>query len=85
MFMNEPPALNKLLSIPTRTIFVDLSPLHYGGIRYGTVRIIPEGVFSPEEIEELRQVHEERWKNGHGAVIANFLPDKVRPKDVPQM
>ncbi len=47
--------------------------------------IIPEGKFTAEEIEELREhdAAELRFNGDH--VYANFLPDDVRPANVKKL
>lgn len=47
--------------------------------------VIPEGVFSDEEIERLKEI--ENWKisGGDPPDIANFLPDDVRPEGVKKL
>ena len=72
-------ALMKLLKmtggVPERHITVNDDSLH----------IIPDGQFSPEEIEELRSVEEWRQELGYRPTIANFLPDGIRPEGVKKM
>ncbi len=48
--------------------------------------VIPEDAsFTEEEIEEMRQ-YDESYKECHGDhIIANFLPDDVRPSNVKKL
>ena len=85
MFANTPPELDKLFHTSPGSIMVDLSPIHYEGNSHDVAWVIPKGVFTPEEIEVPRNEHELRWECGYGALIANFLPDEVRPKGVTKM
>ena len=48
-------------------------------------RIIPEDKFSPEEIEELRDLEKWEQENGNPPNIANFLPDDIRPPHVKKL
>lgn len=48
-------------------------------------RIIPESEFSSEEIEELRDLEKWRQENGNPPMIANFLPDDIRPAHVKKL
>ena len=72
-------ALSKLLRItlgkPERHITVNDECLH----------IIYEGEFSKEDIDELRNIDIWFQKNGNPPLIANFLPDDVRPKGIKKM
>lgn len=47
--------------------------------------IIPEGLFTSDEIETLRKEDKERQRLGFPPWIANFLPDGVRPKGIKKM
>ena len=58
---------------------------HNNGDAFLDAWIIPQGGFSPEEIEELREYDKEYLKEGFGHFIANFLPDEIRPEGVPKM
>lgn len=49
------------------------------------MRIIPDDQFSPEEIEELRDIEEWFQESGNPPSIANFLPDDVRPAGVKKL
>lgn len=49
------------------------------------VFIIPEGQFTPEEIEILPKEDFDRQWLGEGPFIANFLPDDIRPKGVKKL
>lgn len=73
MIYNE--AYAKLLAMDTERIKID------GELLF----IIPEGKFSPSEIDELRKV-EDFFKDCEGIpTFANFLPDDVRPKGIPKL
>ena len=47
--------------------------------------VIPDGVFTPEEIEKLRQYDVEHQRFDEEPIIANFLPDDVRPEGVKKL
>ena len=47
--------------------------------------IIPDGLFSPEEIESLREEHNFRFSLEGTYLIANFLPDDLRPPHVKKL
>lgn len=47
--------------------------------------IIPEGIFSDEEIEQLKEIENWRISLGYLPGIANFLPDDVRPEGVKKL
>lgn len=51
----------------------------------GSIHVIPEGRFTPEEIEELRDIQEYDLKCGNDYFIANFLPDDLRPAHVKKL
>ena len=53
----------------------------------GTKRLwsIPQGKLTKEEIEMLRQEDELRKQLHRSPLIANFLPDDIRPKGIPKM
>ena len=78
------PIVDKLILSPARMVEIDLSVINYVGFDYSFARVIPDGMFTAEEIEVLRQEHKKRWEIGYGAFVANFLPDNLRPKDVPK-
>ena len=46
---------------------------------------IPDGEFTSEEIEELRQHDLDHQRFNEAPLIANFLPDDIRPKGIPKM
>ena len=47
--------------------------------------VIDENEFSPDEIEELRDLEKWRIENGNPPTIANFLPDDIRPPHVKKL
>ena len=48
--------------------------------------VVPPELFTAEEIEELRRIDESyHYQRGGGHIIANFLPDGIRPDDVPPL
>ena len=49
------------------------------------IHVIPEGLFTQEEIEELRDIENLRQKYGYPMTIANFLPDDIRPAHVKKL
>ncbi len=67
-------AVLKLLEI-SETIVV-------GGRLY---QVIPENEFTAEEIEELREHDAANYRFYKRHVYANFLPDGIRPDDVPPL
>ena len=73
MFGNE--ALFKLLEMETGTVMVNGDLL----------RIIPDGLFSDKEIEDLRECQAWKVKMGDDYTIANFLPDDLRPPHVKKL
>ena len=46
---------------------------------------LPEGFFTNEEIEVLRREDSARRNLMGDPLIANFLPDDIRPKGIPKM
>ena len=49
------------------------------------LHVLPSGFFTTKEIERLRKLEEWSIELGNGPSIANFLPDSIRPKNVPKM
>ena len=49
------------------------------------LRVLPSGFFTQKEINRLRELEEWFIENGDDPFIANFLPDSIRPKNVPKM
>lgn len=73
MIMN--PAFDRLLGM-------DVERVEIGG---EWLYIIPNGEFSTKEIEELRDVDEYFKEYNKHPMIANFLPDDVRPSNIPKL
>lgn len=73
MYYNE--ALVKLLRMKTDWVRVN-------GI---LLRFLPDGAFTPQEIEDLRDVEKWSLENDEPPSIANFLPDDVRPAWIKKM
>ena len=46
---------------------------------------LPDGLFTREEIEDLRKEDEARRYFKKKPFIANFLPDDIRPKGIPKL
>ncbi len=74
MLVNDP-TLFKFLTCPKESVQVGDYSLY----------LIPQGVFTAKEIERLRELEEWSIELGDGSSIANFLPDSIRPKNVPKM
>lgn len=68
------PLLEKVFELDNQIHFGDSYPF-----------IISEKDFSKKEIEELRREHERTLKQDDLYFIANFLPDDIRPKDIPKL
>ena len=83
------PVLHKLVELDIQPLVVMLSQhdayMYNGKAMCLAARVLPEGVFSPNEIEELREYDQMFVKEGSGHFIANFLPDEIRPEGVPKM
>ena len=47
--------------------------------------IIPDGIFTPEEIEKLRGINKLSIECSGLPIFANFLPDGVRPEGVKKL
>lgn len=47
--------------------------------------IIPDGLLTQEEIESLREEHNYEFSLEGTYLIANFLPDDIRPEHVKKM
>ena len=47
--------------------------------------VIPDGLLSQEEIESLREEHNFRFSLEGTYLIANFLPDDLRPAHVKKL
>ena len=60
-------------------------PDSYVIVEDNILHLIPENKFSPEEIEELRDLEKWRIENGNPPTIANFLPDDIRPPHVKKL
>ena len=69
------PVISKLVRTPMKWIEMD-------GI---FLRVLPEGVFTKEEIEKLKGYEKRNIENGNPPDIANFLPDSIRPSNIPKM
>ena len=56
-------------------------------IRVGDTFVFPIPVnrFSKEEIDMLRKEDNLSQQFGYGPLVANFLPDDIRPKGIPKM
>ena len=54
-------------------------------IGLSTPFIISDKDFTKEEIEELRSMHNFMYEEDKLYLIANFLPDEIRPKGIPKM
>lgn len=72
--MTDNPALAKLISV-SRPIKIGTNILWP----------IPQGKLTREEIEMLREEDELRKQLHRFPLIANFLPDDIRPKGIPKM
>ena len=57
----------------------------HNGFKHYVAKVIPPGMFTEEEIEELRKIDAHDYEHGYGHTIANFLPDHLRPADVEKM
>ena len=68
------PALSKLLRY--------CKPIRVNGYN---VFPLPEGFFTKEEIEDLRKEDRIQKKYMHYPLIANFLPDDIRPIGIPKL
>ena len=80
----------RLLKSDARTITLSFAPedgyeTPPMGSEFFMSWVIPEGMFTPEEIEELRRIDDIGLRKGEGHFIANFIPDPYRPADVPPM
>lgn len=64
---------------------VDLFVPEYEGVPAWRAMVIPPGMYTEDEIESLRFADEESYDSGNGHIIANFLPDNLRPADVEKM
>ena len=69
------PALDKLYSTPHEIIEVGDDFCH----------VIPDEIFTPEEIEFLRQHYEDKLEDDNERIYANFLPDDIRPPGVKKL
>ncbi|MBQ9874793.1 MAG: hypothetical protein IJM30_10045 [Thermoguttaceae bacterium] len=45
--------------------------------------IVPDGIFTVSELEELREIDEIELRENESHIIANFLSDGERPEGVP--
>ena len=72
--MSYSPALHKLLTI--------CPPVRINGT---VVRVIEKGMFTKEEIEALRKEDNAKRRWQKKPLIANFLPDNIRPKWIPKL
>ena len=83
--------LEKLIKADPKRIDYQFTPEdHYEEISGGypncySAMVIPPGMFTEEEIEELRRDDAHDYEFGYGHTIANFLPDHLRPADVEKM
>lgn len=68
------PVLDKLFEVGSQII-----------IGYTTPFIISNKDFTAKEIEELRHEHNLAYKCDGTPLIANFLPDDIRPKGIPKL
>ena len=70
------PVLIKLVSMRPRRVYYN----------FDSAMVIPEdAIFTKEEIEDLRNEDADYvWATGNH-LIANFMPDDIRPADVPKM
>ena len=57
-------------------------PVKVNGIK---VRSLQRGLFTNEEIEDLRKFETYRKSMHQEPLIANFLPDDIRPKGIPKL
>ena len=75
MIGNNPTFTKLLMAFPRRIELVDDFAI-----------VIPEDMrFTPEELESLRR-DDAAWVESTGNhIIANFMPDEIRPADVPKM
>lgn len=69
------PALVKLLKTKHEILY--LAGRHY--------HAIPNTSFTKEEIDELRRLDDLSFETDGERFIANFLPDDIRPKNVPKL
>ncbi len=69
------PVISKLVRTPMKWIEIDGMFL----------RVLPEGVFTKEEIEKLKDDEKCNIECGNPPDIANFLPDSIRPSNIPKM
>ena len=75
--------LGRLISSFPRIVRYKLSDADQHNVfNYYTAMVIPHGMFTDEEIEELRAYDSYEYGIGNGHTIANFLPDHLRPSDV---
>ena len=79
MYCIDHPILRLIKSQPRE---VEFFVSEYEGNPYWTTMVIPSGMFTDEEIERLRLTDEYSYEGGSGHIIANFLPDHLRPSDV---
>ncbi|MGN1065700.1 MAG: hypothetical protein ACI4QC_09820 [Thermoguttaceae bacterium] len=54
-------------------------------IGFSTPFVISDKDFNKEEIEELRRMHNSMFEEDGLYLIANFIPDGVRPKEIPKL
>ncbi|MBR4750249.1 MAG: hypothetical protein IKX88_16780 [Thermoguttaceae bacterium] len=47
--------------------------------------VIPDNLFTRREIDELRETSSSFKENNGSELIANFLPDDMRPKGIPKL
>ena len=73
--MTEFKLLHATAGKPDRRLFINGNIYH----------VIDENEFSPDEIEELRDLEKWEQENGNPPFIANFLPDDIRPPHVKKL
>ena len=82
MYCIDHPIIRLIKSQPRE---VELFVPEYQGNPYWVAMVVPSGMFTDEEIESLRLADEGSYEEGGGHIIANFLPDHLRPADVEKM
>ena len=79
------PLWRLITSQPRRIVYHFTEKDNYGGCQDCDAMVILPGMFTEEEIEELRALDAHDYEYGYGHTIANFLPDHLRPADVEKM
>lgn len=69
------PALVKLFSM--KHVIIEINDVFY--------HVIPDDSFTEQEVNELRRLDDLSFETDGERFIANFLPDDIRPKNVPKL